>query len=394
MSTIRFIHTADWHIGAPFHRVTDPDHRARVRLERQSAIGRMREAVREFEASFVLVAGDLFHSSSPSPSEVSQALSHMGALGVPVMVIPGNHDHGGAGGIWSRKELKEQLAKAAPNVRVLLERAPMEVAGAVVLPCPLLARGSSADPAGWIRSLDFASLPPGPRIVLAHGSVQGFGGETAAEADDENPSAGSSHINLASLPMDEVDYVALGDWHGAKEVGPKAWYPGTPETDRFPRGEGYRSGQVLCVEASRGGVPTTEFRRTGALQWHVVDHRFNTDEDLQLLQARVDGLLEGRAGMDLLLLKLDGSLSLDAAGRLESWLQGLEARLLRLKLRDRTSVAPNEDELRELTQRAGDPLVARVAARLEEKMDASGRDGEVARMALRELYATCVQREG
>lgn len=392
MSVARFIHTADWHIGKPYQRVADPDKRARLRLERTTVISRIGLAVQDAGARFVLVAGDLFDSPSPSPSELSQALSEMGALGVPVLVIPGNHDHAAPGGVWTRPEVQQQVAGMAPNLRLLLEARPVEVEGAVILPCPLLARNPSGDPTAWIRTLDFPSLPPGPRIVLAHGSVQGFGGTTPAEADEENPSAGASHIDLASLPMAELDYVALGDWHGAKEMDPKAWYSGTPETDRFPRGEGYRSGQVLCVEASRGEAPTTEFRPTGVLKWHVAEHRFSSDEDLTLIQIQVDELLQGRAGMDLLLLELKGSLSLDAAERLESWLQGLEARLLRLKLRNHTSVAPDEDELRQLTQRPGDPLVSRVATRLEEQMEEPGRRGEVARMALRELYATCVQR--
>jgi DNA repair exonuclease SbcCD nuclease subunit len=280
----------------------------------------------------------------------------------------------------------------APDVQVLLESVPVEVAGAVVLPCPVLGRNPTSDPSGWLRTLDFAALPPGPRIVLAHGSVQGFG-ESGADAD-EGSSVGSNIIDLDALPLHEVDYVALGDWHGAKEAAPGAWYSGTPETDRFPRGDGYRSGEVLCVEVSRGRTPRVEFHATGTLGWHVLSHRFNSDQDMDPLMARVDALLSDRAGMDLLLLELDGNLSLEAADRLQSWLQGVEARLLRLKLRDRVAVIPDEREMRELTQRGGDPLVARVAARLEERIQAPGEEGEVARMALRELYSACVRRGG
>lgn len=392
MSTVRFIHTADWHIGKPYHRVADPDHRAHLRRERTMAISRIGLAVRDTDARFVLVAGDLFDSPTPSDSEVSQALSQMGELRVPVLVIPGNHDHAGPGGVWTRPGVQQQMAGMAPNLRLLLEAGPVEVEGAVILPCPLLARNPSGDPTAWIRSLDFASLPPGPRIVLAHGSVQGFGGDSPAEADDENPAAGVSHIQLAGLPMDELDYVALGDWHGTKEVEPQVWYSGTPETDRFPRGDAYRSGQVLTVEVERNGTSHVTPRSTAALRWHVVAHRFNTDDDLRLLQEGMDALLGGRAGMDLLLLELTGSLSLEAAGRLEEWLRVTESRLLRLKLRDASTVAPDENELRELTQRGGDPLVARVAARLKERMGEPGEEGEVARMALRELYAVAVRK--
>lgn len=67
---------------------------------------------------------------------------------------------------------------------------------------------------------------------------------------------------------------------------------------------------------------------------------------------------------------------------LESW----EARLLRLKLSDRTTAAPTAEELEGLTRRAGDPLISRVAARLAEQARGAGEEAEVARLALRELY--------
>ena len=89
-------------------------------------------------------------------------------------------------------------------------------------------------------------------------------------------------------------------------------------------------------------------------------------------------------------MELDGSLSLAAAARLQDLLQRFEARLLRLKLRDRTSVAPDAAELRLLTERAGDPLVARVAQRLQQQLELGEEEGELARMGLRELHRACV----
>ena len=73
-------------------------------------------------------------------------------------------------------------------------------------------------------------------MVLAHGSVQGFGG------DD------SSTVGLDRLPSDEFDDVALGDWHGLMSVDRKAWYAGTPEPDRFPNGPDDKRSQVLLVD--------------------------------------------------------------------------------------------------------------------------------------------------
>ena len=94
----------------------------------------------------------------------------------------------------------------------------------MLLPCPLLRKAEPVDPTAWLRKLDFTPWGDQPRIVLAHGSIQGFGAEDSSDTDDENPPVPTNRIDLAALPAGEIDYVALGDWHGLKQVGPRAWY--------------------------------------------------------------------------------------------------------------------------------------------------------------------------
>ena len=96
---VTFIHSADWQIGKSFARVEDPSKRALLQDERIRAIGRLGELAQAQGAEFIIVAGDLFESSTVPRSTVSKALSAIGALSLPVYVIPGNHDHGGVGGI-------------------------------------------------------------------------------------------------------------------------------------------------------------------------------------------------------------------------------------------------------------------------------------------------------
>ena len=402
---LRFLHTADWQLGKPYARVSDPDKRALLRQERLAAIGRIGSVARQQGAAFILVAGDLFDSHQPTRADVSAACSAIGSLGLPVLVIPGNHDHGGGGSLWQESYFLEECRQLAPNLTVLLERTPFELSGlglpgGVLLPCPLLRKAEPLDPTAWLPQLDFSPWADQPRIVLAHGSIQGFGSEDSGDTDDENPPVSTNRIDLTALPAGEIDYVALGDWHGLKQVGARAWYSGCHEMDRFPRSADYRSGQVLVVQATRGAMSEVFPVATGGIQWHQLQHRFNSDEDLERLEQLLRDLIGTRSNQDLLLLELDGSLSLSAAARLQELLQRLEARLLRLKRRDRTSVAPDAFELRQLTERAGDPLVAKVALRLQELVaqgdadsDGAG-DGQsdLARMALRELHRACVSR--
>ena len=395
-ASLRFLHTADWQLGKPCARVSDPEKRALLRQERLAAIGRIGGVARQHGAAFVLMAGDLFDSHQPTRSDVSAACSAIGALELPVLVIPGNHDHGGAGSVWGETYFQEERRQLAPNLTVLLERQPFELSqlglpGGVLLPCPLLRKAEPVDPTAWLRTLDFAAWADQPRIVLAHGSIQGFGAEDS-DTDDENPPVPTNRIDLASLPEGAIDYVALGDWHGLKQVSPRAWYSGCHEMDRFPRAADYRSGQVLVVEARRGALPEVVPVHTGGIQWHQLKHRFNSDDDLEQLEHRLRDLLGPRSNQDLLLLELDGSLSLAVAARLQELLQRLEARLIRLKRRDRTSVAPDAEELRQLTERAGDPLVARVALRLQQLAAGDDDQAELARMGLRELHRACISR--
>lgn len=384
-ASVTFLHTADWQLGKPFARVSDVAKRSALQAERLACIRRIAAEARNRQAAFVLVAGDLFDSPSPVNATVAGACEALGAMEVPVLVIPGNHDHGGPGSLWQQPFFTRQREQLAPNLRVLLAPEPAILEQAIIFPAPLLRRADAADPTAWIRTaFDRPDLPPDiPRIVLAHGSVQGF--EAAADDEDEEPRA-TNRIDLARLPDAGIDYIALGDWHGTKQVSPKAWYSGTPETDRFPRGPDHAPGHVLVVQATRGQPPQVHQCPTGRLHWDVADHRFTDDRDLDAFRAGLDARISGRGQDSLLRLALDGSLGLAASRRLTDYLAGLDALLLRLKLEDRVAIAPTPDEVRALAERPDDPLISSVARRL---LEAAGTDADaaVARLALRELHS-------
>jgi DNA repair exonuclease SbcCD nuclease subunit len=62
---VSFLHSADWQIGKPYARILDPDKRARLRQVRLDAIGRIGSHI-DATTAFLLVAGDLFDSPTPS----------------------------------------------------------------------------------------------------------------------------------------------------------------------------------------------------------------------------------------------------------------------------------------------------------------------------------------
>ena len=383
-----FLHTADWQLGKPFASISDDSKRNRIQQERLHAVQRMAAYVKESGASFILVAGDLFDSSQATKSTVSAACSTIGALGVPVLVIPGNHDHGGPGSIWDQEFFKREQQQLAPNLRVLLTPEPVILPNTIIFPAPLLRRHEAGDPTAWIRSaIDDPNLPSGvPRIVLAHGTIQGFG---SSQQDDEGESTVINWIDLSRLP-ENIDYIALGDWHGTKKVGPKAWYSGTPEIDRFPKGDSNDPGNILKVTLANGQPPLVEKISSSRFLWKEMAFRFSDDASLDLFASELDAAIGNRGDEHLLLLSLEGSLGIEASGRLEKLLESWESRLLRLKLDHRVSIAPSEEEIISLTQRAADPLIANVASQLVSGIEGDTEDATIARLALRELHAACL----
>lgn len=383
--SITFLHTADWHVGKPFAGISDPDKRGIVRQERLATIRRLGEVARERDAAFVLVAGDLFDSPRPTQTEVASLCAAIHSIGLPVIAIPGNHDHAGEGSVWQQGFFQSLAASQAPNLKVAVGAEPIALAGATIFPCPLARRHETTDTTSWLREPSVFQPHEGPRIILAHGSVQGF----AAGGDDEGNVYEPNRIDLSRLPLESIDYIALGDWHGAKNVEPKAWYSGTPEPDRFAKGEAHFPGMVLLVTADRGTMPHVEEIPTGRLGWHRHAFHFGEDASLDLLRDAIHRLIGHEAQHDLLELQLDGSLGFSALDKLEKFLAELEARLLRIKLTNNVVVAPTEAELEHLSSRLDAPLVARVARRLIESAQSDGPDAAKSRLALRELHALC-----
>jgi DNA repair exonuclease SbcCD nuclease subunit len=386
LMSVTFLHTADWQLGKPFASTPDETKRHRLREQRLQTVRDLAATVAETGAAFVVVAGDLFDSSHATKATVSAACGAIGSLKVPVLVIPGNHDHGGPGSIWEQEFFRREREQLAPNLRVLLSPEPLILETCVVFPAPLLRRHEPGDPTAWIRAAAAdPSLPSAlPRIVIAHGTIQGFG---SVQDDEDGGSPVVNWIDLSSLPGDDLDYIALGDWHGTKEVGAKAWYSGTPEIDRFPKSEGNAPGHILKVTAGRGQPPQVERIATGRFGWKESAFRFSDDASLDLFATQLDELIGQRGDDHLLLLTLEGSLGIEAAGRLEKILESWESRLLRLKLDQRVSIAPSEEEIAALTRGADDPLIATVAGQLVSEIQGDSDEAAIARLALRELYA-------
>ena len=355
----RFLHTADWQIGKPYHWIEDPQKRARLQQERVNAVSRIASTARERNVDAVMVAGDLFDSSTVAPAIVMEVMEAIASIPCPVLVIPGNHDHGGAGGIWQRRDVQRQMRQRCPNLQLLLQTEPQVIADMVLLPCPLLRQRDSRSPADWLDSLNWSSLPNDqPRVVLAHGSVHGFGAEEQI-----------NQLHPERWPEQEVDYIALGDWHALTQLNPRTWYCGTPEPDRFPTSVHDQRSQALLVDLKRQQPPEVTPIAIGAMSWHRIEAKVSSEADVERLQETIASCVGSKVGKDLVRMELSGQLSFQEHQQLQQHLQDLDQQLLHLRIRGMPHRRPEPGEFQTFLQRDDAPLITGITNDLASELD-------------------------
>ncbi len=260
---MRLLHTSDWHLGRSFHRVS--------MLSAQAAfLDHLVEVVREREVEAVLVAGDVYDRAVPQLAAVElfdDALHRLAALGVPTVMISGNHDSARRLGVG---------AGLMSGSGIHLRTSPSAVAEPVVLPDPagdvlvyglpylepaLVREEFGADRADHAAVLgaamdrvraDLAARPAGSRsVVLAHAFVTG-----GTPSDSERDITAGGVQAVPAAVFGGVDYAALGHLHGCQSVNDRVRYSGSPLAYSFSEA-GHRK-SVWLVDLGPGGAVRAE----------------------------------------------------------------------------------------------------------------------------------------
>ncbi|MCB9795042.1 MAG: DNA repair exonuclease [Alphaproteobacteria bacterium] len=364
----RFLHTADLQLGMPFHWIAgDPG--SRVRQARMACLETIGEVARDQGAEFIVIAGDLFDANTVSERVIVQAQDRLKALGLPTYVLPGNHDHGGPDSVYHSRTFRRLCPE---NVTVLLDTAPRLHGDGrtLLLPAPLLRR-HGVDPTSHLTaSLGRDLAPDAIRVGVAHGSVHSFSRDQSQTLNRIAPDTASRA---------DLDYLALGDWHGLYEVNPRTWYPGAPEPTAFKDND---PGHVLMVEITEHGAPPA------VGQVHVAGTRWlRHSAELYSAEhvAELEGWLEGLADKEhtLLRLELKGVLSLGELTHLQDMLRLAESRLLHLRRRGEVLPAPTSDELSDI---AVDGWVRAAVERLQAQAEEGAAPEAEASHAARALH--------
>ncbi|MBT2478472.1 exonuclease SbcCD subunit D [Streptomyces sp. ISL-94] len=292
---MKLLHTSDWHLGRSFHRVN--------LLGAQAAfLDHLVETVCEREVDALLVAGDIYDRAVPPLPAVElydRALHRLAALGVPTVMISGNHDSarrlGVGAGLIDRAGIHLRTDPAGCADPVVLADVHGDVAlyGLPYLEPALVKDQFDAEKVSHEAVLgaamdriraDLATRPPGTRsVVLAHAFVTGG----QASDSERDITVGGVEAVPASV-FDGVDYAALGHLHGCQTINERVRYSGSPLAYSFSEGDHRKTmwlielggaGELVSAERIDTPVPRALARLRGPLDHLLEDPAYAAHED-------------------------------------------------------------------------------------------------------------------
>lgn len=255
---MRLLHTSDWHLGRSFHRVSLLD-------AQRDFLDRLLATVEEESVDAVLVAGDVYDRAVPPLAAVElfdTALHRLAQLGVPTVMISGNHDSarrlGVGSGLMRQAGIHLRTDPQGCGTPVLLSDEHGDVAcyGLPYLEPTLVRTALGAEEGGHTAVLraamervrgDLAARGRGTRsVVLAHAFVHG--GESSESERDITVGGVSS---VPASVFDGADYAALGHLHGCQTITERVRYSGSPLAYSFSEAA-HRKSMWLIDLGARG----------------------------------------------------------------------------------------------------------------------------------------------
>ena len=338
---MKFIHTADLHLDAPFAYLPFEKQTLKRRALRQALTDAVDSALSN-QASALIIAGDLFNSPDPSADTTAFVVGELGRLAerAQVLIVPGNHDFYQPGGVWDA--VWPEHVQIFRQDKWVTGQLPEGGATVAAIACH---RGGTQR--NVLKELTGQSVA----VAMMHGAHKlGF-----YEGQQCYPFSQEEAAGLL------VGYIALGHYHNFSRV-PKssAYYCGTPEGLCFDE-PGRRS--VVLVEL---GASTAKVSQVATGRYLFNQHQL----DCTALSASSE--LEAAAGAlggaeDLVRIDLTGTPPLSLEADAEALAVRLADNFFFLDIKDRLDLPPDEFP-------AGDRTVkAQFWARMQAKLaDADG----------------------
>ena len=243
MTTARFLHAADLHLGSPLKSLGDAlseDVRHQVLQRAKEALNNLVATARREKVDFVVLAGDVYDQAERDPAAERRfvvALRQLDEAGIPVFIAHGNHD-----------PLVEGM-----NMAALPESVVVFPAGEIASRTVTMSNGAEVVVAG----VSYGSTEEPSDLVPL---FSGLSGRTVVGVLHTNVGGNSQHGNYApstdeGLSNAPVHYWALGHIHEQTiRQTPRGWwaYPGNLQgrhaksTECGPKG-------VLIVDVTADG---------------------------------------------------------------------------------------------------------------------------------------------
>ncbi|BBY25153.1 metallophosphoesterase family protein [Mycobacterium stomatepiae] len=306
---MRFLHTADWQLGMTRHFLAG-DAQPRYSAARRDAVAGLGALAAEVGAEFVVVAGDVFEHNQLEPKVIGQSLEAMRAIGIPVYLLPGNHDPLDASSVFTSTLFTRERPD---NVIVLDGPGPHQVKpGVEIVAVPWRSKAPTTDLVAEV--LDGLENPEAAtRVLVAHGGVD------VLDPDRDKPSL----IRLSgledALSRGAIHYAALGDKHSLTQVGDsgRVWYSGSPEVTNFDDVES-NPGHVLVVDIDETNAVSVTPRHVGHWRFVTLHRQVDNSRDIADLDLNLDLMTE--KDRTVVRLALTGSLTVTDRAALDACL--------------------------------------------------------------------------
>jgi exonuclease SbcD len=255
---MRFLHTADWHLGRIFHQT-------HLTEEQGYVLDQIVRIAAEEKVDAVLVAGDLYDRAVPPPEAVvllDKTWQRLALdLQVPVIAIPGNHDSAARVGYGAAL-----LSKTGVHLVADFETAcrPIPVGNVDVFALPFTEPNEVRAWSGKSEVRDhttameacIAAMQPHfslgrPRVLVAHAFVAG----ARKESESERPLSVGGAGTVSAEIFKAFDYVALGHLHAPQNVSSRCVYAGSPMKYSFSEADDRKS--VVIVDIADDGAVAT-----------------------------------------------------------------------------------------------------------------------------------------
>lgn len=321
---VKFLHTADWHLGIKYAKLGLNAEKAReIRIE---TVKNLMDIAKKNNIDFIIIAGDLFDNNEVGRGLIDVVLDVTERVApIPAYILPGNHDP------LTRDSLYlDSSWKSHNNVVIFENKEPMEIPelNVTLYPCPVTQKQTRNDLTEWIKATDESVS-----VGIAHGNLQieGF-------TDDPNFPIDPERVEKSGL-----DYLALGEWHSLFKYGGtdgivRTLYPGTPETTKFGESD---SGKAVIVEIEKhGSKPVIQEIDIGTLRWEEWTKEISTIEDIGYIEAELSEIKEQEYKVINLYLK--GVIDQETADYLDSFESQHSERFLFFNLnKDELYLKPN-----------------------------------------------------